>query len=111
FYFPLMSWVAQQLQHGQFPLWTPQFFGGYPIFGDGEIGLAYPPALLALLTLPPERAFIVLRLVHLCIAAVGMSFLARAWRLPYSSAVLAGLVFTLGNFMQAQIHHENIVRT
>jgi hypothetical protein len=111
FYFPLMSWVAQQLQHGQFPLWTPQFFGGYPIFADGEIGLAYPPALLALLSLPPDRAFIALRLSHLCLAAVGAFALARTWQLPYPSAFLAGLVFALGNFLQAQIHHENIVRT
>jgi hypothetical protein len=111
FYFPLMSWVAQQLQHGQFPLWTPQFFGGYPIFADGEIGLAYPPALLALLSLPPDRAFIALRLAHLCLAAVGAFALARTWQLPYPSAALAGLVFALGNFLQAQIHHENIVRT
>ena len=111
FYFPLMSWVGQQLQHGHFPLWTPQFFGGYPIFADGEIGLAYPPVLLALLSLPPERAFIALRLVHLCLAGVGMFALVRVWQLPYASAVLAGLVFALGNFLQAQIHHENIVRT
>jgi hypothetical protein len=111
FYFPLMSWVAQQLQHGQFPLWTPQFFGGYPIFADGEIGLAYPPALLALLSMPPDRAFIALRLLHLCLAAVGAFALARTWQLPYPSAALAGLVFALGNFLQAQIHHENIVRT
>jgi membrane protein YfhO len=111
FYFPLMSWVGQQLRAGQFPLWTPQFFGGYPIFADGEIGLAYPPALLALVSLPPERAFVVLRLLHLCLAAAGMFALARVWRLPYASAVLAGLVFGLGNFLQAQIHHENIVRT
>src|SRR4029077_13808575 len=77
FYFPLMSWVGQQLRQGQFPLWTPQFFGGYPLFADGEIGLAYPPALLALLSLPPDRAFVALRLVHLCLAAAGMFFLAR----------------------------------
>ena len=111
FYFPLMTWVAQQLHQGVFPLWTPQFFGGYPIFADGEIGLAYPPVLLALLALPPDRAFIVLRLAHLCLAAAGMFAFARAWRLPYPAAALAGLVFTLGNFLQAQMHHENIVRT
>jgi membrane protein YfhO len=111
FYFPLMTWVSQQLRSGVFPLWTPQFFGGYPIFADGEIGLAYPPMLLALLSLPADRAFIVLRLLHLCLAGAGMFALARVWRLPYPSAMLAGLVFALGNFLQAQIHHENIVRT
>jgi hypothetical protein len=111
FYLPLMTWVSQQLRGGVFPLWTPQFFGGYPIFADGEIGLAYPPALLALLTLSPDRAFVVLRLLHLTLAGAGMFFLARTWRLPYPSAVLAGLVFALSSFLQAQIHHENIVRT
>jgi hypothetical protein len=111
FYFPLMSWVAQRLHQGELPLWTPQVFGGYPIFADGEIGLAYPPVLLALLTLPPDRAFVVLRLLHLSLAAVGAFALARSWQLPYSSAALAGVVFALGNFLQAQIHHENIVRT
>jgi hypothetical protein len=111
FYFPLMSWVAERLHQGEFPLWTPQVFGGYPIFADGEIGLAYPPALLALLLLPVDRAFVLLRLLHLSIAAVGMFALARAWRLPYASAALAGLVFALGNFLSAQIHHENIIRT
>jgi hypothetical protein len=111
FYFPLMSWAAQRLHQGELPLWTPQVFGGYPIFADGEIGLAYPPLLLALLVLQPDRAFVVLRLLHLLIATVGTFALARAWRLPYSSAVLAGVVFALGSFLQAQIHHENIVRT
>ena len=111
FYFPLMSWVGEQLRQGNLPLWSPQFFGGYPIFADGEIGLAYPPVLLALLVLPPDRALVVLRLAHLCLAAAGMFFLARTWGLPNASAFIAGLVFALGNFLQAQIHHENIVRT
>ncbi|MGI9146411.1 MAG: YfhO family protein [Chloroflexota bacterium] len=111
FYFPLMSWAAQRLHQGELPLWTPQVFGGYPIFADGEVGLAYPPVLLALLVLPPDRAFVVLRLVHLAIAALGTFAIARTWGLPYASAALAGVVFALGNFLQAQIHHENIVRT
>jgi hypothetical protein len=111
FYFPLMSWLSEQLQQGNLPLWTPQFFGGYPIFADGEIGLAYPPVLLALLVLPPDRAFVILRLAHLCLAAAGMFLLVRTWGLPNASAFMAGLVLTLGNFLQAQIHHENIVRT
>lgn len=111
FYFPLMRWLAEQLHMGIFPLWTPEVFGGYPIFADGEIGLAYPPTLLALLLLSPERAFVFLRLLHLWLAALGTFALARAWSLPRTAAVMAGLIFALGNFLQAQIHHENIVRT
>ncbi len=111
FYYPLMAWAASQLQAGRLPLWAPTLFGGYPIFADGEIGLAYPPVLLALLTLPPDRALVALRLLHLFVAAVGTYALARAWRLPRTASALAGVTFTLGSFLQAQIQHENVVRT
>src|SRR5437899_691009 len=45
------------------------------------------------------------------LAPLGMFALVRTWGLPYPSGVLAGVVFTFDNFLQAQIHHENIVRT
>lgn len=111
FYYPLMRWVDQRLHAGELPLWTPQVFGGYPIFADGEIGLSYPPTLLALWLLPTDAALIGLRLVHLCLAGLGTYAFVRAWRLPRPSAAIAGLVFALGNFLSAQIQHENIIRT
>ena len=111
YYYPLLQWIADQLRHGQFPLWSPAIFGGYPIFADGEMGLAYPPMLAAMLTLPPDRAFVALRFLHVALAAVGAYALARAWRLPHVPSVLAGLTFSLGSFFDAQIHHENIIRT
>jgi len=112
FYYPLAAWTWQQLHvGGEFPLWSPELYGGYPIFADGEHGLASPLVLVALLLLSPERAFVAVRLVHLCVAALGGYALARAWRLPRTSATLAGLTFALGSFLQAQVHHENVVRT
>jgi hypothetical protein len=111
FYYPLMAWVGQQLRQGTFPLWSPQVFGGYPMFADGEIGLAYPPVLLALLALPADRALILLRLAHLFLAAAGCYALARVWGLTHAGATLAGLTFALGSFLQAQTHHENVIRT
>jgi hypothetical protein len=111
FYYPLFAWAAQQLREGRFPLWCPEILGGYPIFADSELGLAAPLVLLGLLTLPPDVAFVALRLVHVAVAAVGTYALARAWRLPRAAATLAGLTFALGSFLQAHLHHENIVRT
>ncbi len=112
FYYPLATWIADQLHRTrQLPLWTPTLFGGYPIFADGELGLASPIVSLALEALPIDRAFVLLRLVHLCVAAVGCYALGRAWRLPHVSAALAGVTFALGSFFPSQIHHENIVRT
>jgi len=111
FYYPLFLWAAQELRQGRFPLWTPEIMGGYPLFADSEIGLASPQVLLALLTLPADIAFVALRLLHVAIAALGAYALARAWRLPHAAAVICGLTFALGSFLQAHLHHENIVRT
>src|SRR5207244_7647928 len=56
FYFPLAQWVSQQLHAGVFPLWLPDIFTGYPIFADGELGLAYLPQLTLLYLLPTPAA-------------------------------------------------------
>lgn len=111
FYYPLFAWAAQQLHGGSFPLWLPEILGGYPLFADGEIGLAAPQVLVALMTLPTDVAFIALRVLHMAIAALGAYMLARAWRLRWTAATLVGITFTLGSFVQAHIQHENIVRS
>ena len=99
FYFPLMTlggWSAFPI--GEPPLWTPQIFGGYPIFADGEIGLAYPPVLLALLVLPADRAFVVLRLLHLSIAALDTLRARTRLETAVPSAVL----------VRRRLHHSAI---
>jgi hypothetical protein len=112
FYYPLAAWSWQQLHGvGKIPLWTPQIFGGYPIFADGEHGLASPLVLLAMLLMPADAALIALRLVHLLVAAFGTYALARAWRLSHTASVLGGATFALGSFLAAQIHHENVIRS
>ncbi len=111
FYYPLFEWASQQIHSGQFPLWCPQILGGYPLFADGELGLASPLVLLAMYLLPPDVAFVVLRLVFIGVAAFGAYALARAWRLPRTASVVAGITFSLGSFLPAHIQHENVVRT
>ncbi len=111
FYYPLFEWASQQLRNGEFPLWCPQILGGYPIFADSELGLASPAVLLAMLALPSDIAFVMLRLVFVGVAAVGAYGLARAWNLTRAAAVIAGLTFSLGSFLPAHIQHENVVRT
>ena len=73
FYYPLFEWASQQLHSGVFPLWCPQMLGGYPLLADSELGLASPFVLLSLLTLPPDAAFVWLRLLD------SSRLLAQAW--------------------------------
>lgn len=111
FYFPLASWVGQQLQAGVLPLWQPQIFTGYPLFADGELGLAYIPQLLILAALPAPEGMVWLRVVHVILAGLFTYLYLRGLNLDPMPALSGGLIFAFGSFVTAQMHHENIVRS
>src|SRR5581483_12358258 len=56
YYQPLTRWLSAELASGRLPLWLPRIFGGYPLLADGEMGLLYPPHLVAILLLSPAAA-------------------------------------------------------
>lgn len=110
FYYPLTTWYAEQLRTGEFPRWVPFIFGGYPIFADGETGMLYPPNLIAFTLLPPDRAFVLLRPLHLWLAGLFAYWLARLLGARRFGAFIAGLTFSYGGFLVAHLQHENIIR-
>ncbi len=111
FYFPLAAWVSQQLHAGSFPLWLSGIFTGYPIFADGETGLAYPPQVALLAALPVELAIVWLRVLHVWLAGALCFAFLRTLRLQTLPALGGALIFAFGSFVSAQMHHENVIRS
>src|SRR4051794_22856621 len=111
YYWPLTRWLAGELGQGHLPTWLPNILGGYPIMADGELGILYPPNVIALLLLPPAAALIALRILHGLLAAWGAYALGRVYGQSPAAASVVGVVFALGSFNAAQWHHENVVRS
>jgi hypothetical protein len=111
FYFPMATWVSQQLHAANFPLWLPAIFTGYPIFADGELGLAYLPQLALLGALPANLAMVWLRVLHFFLAGALTFAYLRALHLNALPALGGALIFAFGSFVSAQMHHENVVRS
>jgi hypothetical protein len=111
FYYPLAHWVGDQLRGGSYPLWLPGIFTGYPIFADGELGLAYVPQILLLWALPTPLAMVWLRVLHAFLAGAFTLWFLRALRLEPVPALGGALVFAFGSFLTAQMHHENVIRS
>jgi hypothetical protein len=111
FYYPLADWVAQQLHAGAYPLWLSGIFSGYPIFADGELGLAYLPQVVLLYLLPAPVAMVWLRVLHAFLAGLFAHLYLRTLRLEPLPALGGALVFAFGSFVTAQMHHENVVRS
>ncbi len=108
FYYPVMQRVAQFLRQDRLPLWSPELFGGYPLFADGEAGTLYPLHIVALKLLPFEVAFIWLRVLRFVLAGCFMYAYGRITGMTRTGALGAGLVFMLCGFAIAQMHHTNI---
>ena len=111
FYYPLAQWVGHQLQAGSYPLWLSSIFSGYPIFADGELGLAYLPQIVLLDLLPAPLAMVWLRVLHAFLAGLFAHLYLRTLRLEPLPALGGALVFAFGSFVTAQMHHENVVRS
>jgi len=111
FYYPLAQWVGEQLHAGVLPLWLPGIFTGYPIFADGELGLAYLPQVALLSWLPAPLAMVWLRVLHVFLAGLFTYLFLRTLRLDALPSLGGALIFAFGSFLSAQMHHENVVRS
>lgn len=109
FYFPLQAWFAGRLKQFELPLWSPDIFGGFPIFADGETGMFYPPVVLLSFFLPAGQAFVWNVVVHFFFAGIFTYCLCRALGLTRLASVLGGVTFMFSGFLVAQIHHQNLL--
>ncbi len=97
FYFPQAVWLDQCAARGEFfPAWQSSEGLGTSVPGETTSALFYPLRvvwLLPLLTVAQRYALFVV--MHLWIAAAGMSYACRRWQLRPESACMAGAAFAL----------------
>ena len=109
YFYPVFAQLHASLRAGELPLWTPNVFGGFPLFAEGQIGALYPPALLAAQLASPVDGFLLLRVFHVAVATLGAFALARVLGVGIIGATVGGLTFGLGSFVVAQQHHANLL--
>lgn len=92
---PNAGYARQTLwEHGQWPLWNAQLFGGQPFAADPLAGVWYPPAWLLLAPgLPLTLGFNLLLALHLAWGGLGVYRLLRAEGVSGGPALLGGLAF------------------
>src|SRR5207244_5125714 len=69
------------------------------------------PYSLPIYLLPTPSAMVWLRALHVFLAGLLTYSYLRTLRLEPLPALGGGLVFALGSFLSAQMHHENVVRS
>ncbi len=105
---PLKVNLGESLRHGTLPIWTPDLFCGYPLLGEGQTGIFYPPSLLFSL-LPPVWCFNGFIFFHFMLAALGAFSYARHRGLSWHSAAFTALTFGFCSFFVLHMRHLNLL--
>jgi len=103
-YYPSLVWLGRCLRSGVFPLWNPDVYAGYPVVGDPQGGIFYPPNYLFAI-LPGPLAYSMTITLHYWLAGFGMYRLARTWKLARSSATLGALAWMFCGFLVGHRTH------
>jgi len=91
-HYPWRAWAARAWGDLELPFWAPVGHG-FPLLGDGQAGLLYPPNLLLYQLLPEHLAFSWGAALHQAWAALGALFLARVLGRSVPAALVAGVAF------------------
>jgi hypothetical protein len=106
---PLRHFFGEAWSRGEFPLWCPDVYLGFPLFAEGQAGPLYPPNLLVFALLPAWWAMGVSWVLHLFLAALGTFLFARRF-CDSGAALLAGLAYGLTGHLMAHHMHLNLVQ-
>ncbi len=105
FYFPLLSWLAEQHRAGEFPLWNPYDGLGAPVAGDSSSALFYPGRVVFFLSGSAAFRYHVYVIGHLAGCAIAAGWLARRWKCSYPAATLAGLAYAFSGNVLFQVYN------
>lgn len=97
-FYPWRVQLHRWLRRGEWPLWNPSQFCGYPFVGNGQSAMFYPPNWLYGV-LHPRIGFPVLAAVHFALASLLTFAYCRRIGLGAFPACYAGIAFGFGGFM------------
>ena len=106
-FFPQFSFLAQAMQSGQSPFWTPNVFTGWPQIADPQSLIFSPPFLLAAALNAAPSFQLADGIVFAMLGAGGVGimlfFADRGWH--RTGALLAGLAFAFGGSAAWRVQH------
>jgi len=109
FFYPYLAFVHEELRNLRLPLWDPYVFSGFPIIGDPEAQIFYPPNWLLVLLHPfsplPYKMMEAHLIAHFFLAGLFMYWLARDFTRDRVAALLGGVLFMSSGAMVVHTEH------
>lgn len=107
--YPVRYFLSECLKKGIPPLWTPDIYGGFPIFAESEMGGFYPPNLLLFFILPAYIAFNYSVILNFFLTGLFFFLYARSLNLNTFAAFIGGFSFAFSGFFVTHLKHTNMI--
>ncbi len=102
--------LSESLKHGYLPLWSKDIGTGFPLLGEGQIGMFNLYNLVAFRYLDLVLAFNLGYLVIFLTAIIGSYFFGRALKLDRLPSLLLGILFSLSGIFVTHLPHYNLIQ-
>ncbi len=109
-FYPWRLLSHRALRSNQLPLWSPYQYCGYPVVGNGQSSIFYPPNWL-LRFLHPIRFLGISLALHFFLAGLMTFYLCRLLRLGVLPSLFAAVAFSYGGFMVTWAELPSLVNT
>ncbi|TSC88604.1 MAG: Uncharacterized protein G01um10147_100 [Microgenomates group bacterium Gr01-1014_7] len=96
-FYPAKALAAEFEKKGEFPLWNPYMFGGYPLFASVSFGLLFPTMIFYLIFQAPI-AWTLQTMSQSILASFFMYLLLRHLKLDKIASVFGSIAFGFGGF-------------
>lgn len=108
-FLPGLIYFGRQIREGQWPLWTPYQWGGFPLFAEGELG-ALSPLSIIFVFFPDWRGGNFLILAHLMLLFCFMFAYLRCLNLSQMPCFISALAVTLSPYVLSNVFSLNVLR-
>ena len=110
FHLPLRHFYAHCLKSGDDFAWFPGIYCGFPLHGEGQVGMYHPLHLLLYSALPFGLGLQPRIPGELPgVAGAACSSFLRRWALPRDAALFGAIVFAFGGYNAGHYFHMNSV--
>lgn len=109
--FSLKFLLAKTLKEGYFPLWSKDIGTGFPLAGEGQIGMFHLPNIILLRFFDPVTAFnLGLGMIFL-LTFCGTYLFGRSLRFSRLASVFFAGIFSFSGCFVTHITHFNLIQT
>lgn len=101
--FPRRDFLSRSLKDGEIPVWTNLIGNGYPLLGEGQGGVLYPPNLILFGLLDSVTAYNLTILLSFILCMAFMYLFARSLERSRTASIFAAIAFTMSAFFISRL--------